>query len=403
MKLGNYKQFDLTYCSNIYSGDTWEDIFKKLKKNIPKLKTKISPNKAFGIGLRLSNSAAIELLKNNSLIIFQEWLNDNGCYVATINGFVYGDFYNTNVKDKVYQPDWTTIERANFNFKLIEILCKLCPAGGEIGFSTSPLAYKFSLNKENPNSSNDLIIYYLFILIKKLLQISEKEGKTIHIDFEPEADCLLENICDITHFFEKILFIKLALKLVDELNISLKKAKTYIVQHIRVCYDICHQAVQFEDHIKNFELLNHYGIKIGKIQLSSALEIKVQNNTLKNLIKDLNKFKDKLYLHQVVIKKFDGSIKKYRDLPEALNNFNELNESFWRIHYHLPIFVKNYNNLLTTNNEIQTVIKFLIYSSITSCLEIETYTWEILPEELKLDLTLSIIKEYEWVIRQLNE
>ena len=126
-------------------------------------------------------------------------------------------------------------------------------------------------------------------------------------------------------------------------------------------------------------------------------------NTLIDLIDDLNKFKDKIYLHQVVIKSFDGSFNKYRDLPEALENFEDNNESFWRIHYHLPIFAKKYNNFLTTSEEIKTVINFLKTSSITSCLEIETYTWEILPEELKLNLTQSIVREYEWIIEQFNE
>lgn len=400
MKLDNYKQFDLTYCSNIYSSDTWNDIFVSLKKNIPKISSKLSTNKPFGIGLRLSNNAATQLLENNNIIVFQEWLNENNYYVSTINGFVYGNFYNTNIKDKVYQPDWTTLERASYNDLLIEILSKLCPIGKEIGFSTSPLGYKFSLNKEKETSYNNLVINYLLILLKKLIYIEKLENKTIHIDFEPEADCLLENIHDVINFFEKSLLINLAYKLTEDLNLTLPEAKNYILKHLRICYDICHQSIQFEDHLKNFEILNKRNIKIGKIQLSSALEINVKKHTLNNLKIDLDKFKDEIYLHQVVIKNFDGSFTKYRDLPEALENFVDNKESFWRIHYHLPIFAENYNNLFTTRKEIQTIINFLKTSYITSCLEIETYTWEILPKELKFNLIESIVREYEWIIKQ---
>ena len=403
MKLGSYKQFDLTYCSNIYSGDTWQEIFLNLKENIPKLSTKLSQNEAFGIGLRLSNNAASELLENNNLLIFEQWLNNNNYYIATINGFVYGDFYKTNIKEKVYQPDWTTIERINFNFKLIEILRRLDATQKDVGFSTSPLGYKFSQDINNKKLFNDLVVYHLFSLVKKLIQINQEQGKTIHIDFEPEADCRLENIEDIIDFFEKFLLVDLASKLAQELNISLTKAKNHILKHIRICYDICHQAVQFEDHIKNFEKLNNYGIEIGKIQLSSALEIRVQKNKLDNLKKDLNKFRDNIYLHQVVIKKLDSSFIKYRDVPEALEKFEDINESLWRIHYHLPIFAENYNNFFTTSKEIKTIINVIKYSSIVSCLEIETYTWEILPEALKLDLISSIVREYEWIIKQFNE
>lgn len=403
MKLDNYKHFDLTYCSNIYSVDTWEDIFISLKKNIPNISSKLSPDKPFGIGLRLSNNAANQLLEKNNIMIFQQWLSDNNYYLATINGFVYGNFYNTNIKAKVYQPDWTSLKRANFNFTLISILRKLCPEGEEIGFSTSPLAYKFDLYKKNKKLFKDLTIKYLLALLKNLILIEKEEGKTIHIDFEPEADCVLENIYDVINFFENFLLKDLALHLTRELDISLIEAKNYIFKHLRICYDICHQAVQFEDHIKNFKILKELGIKIGKIQLSSALEINVKQNTLSKLMMDLDRFKDKVYLHQVVIKNVDGSFYKFRDLPEALENFDDSKDSFWRIHYHLPIFEKNYDNLLTTNKEIQNVINFLKSFAITSCLEIETYTWEIIPEDLKLSLTQSIIREYEWIIKQFNE
>nr|YP_010478527.1 hypothetical protein N4K87_pgp085 [Chlorobotrys sp.]UVI60832.1 hypothetical protein [Chlorobotrys sp.] len=403
MKISNYKQFDLTYCSNIHPGDSWTEIFRNLKANIPILKARLSPTEPFGIGLRLSNKASDELLYNENINIFKTWLTQNNCYVLTINGFVYGDFYNSSIKEKVYEPDWNTRERADFNLNLINILSKLCVPGKEIGFSTSPLGYKFSLvlSHDDPkdlfkNSFN----LYLLELVQKMIDIFEKEGKIIHIDFEPEADCFLETIEDIILFFNKTIFQDTATLLSQRLKIPLAKSRDYLTRHVRICYDICHQAVQFENHVKNFVNLSQLGIKIGKIQISSALQLKIKQKDKIILTNEINKFKDNIYLHQVVVKTVDGSLKKYRDLPEAINNMTT--NTLWRVHFHLPIFAQNYNKLLSTREDIQDVINFIKKSPITSCLEIETYTWEVLPEDLKLDLLSSIIREYEWVITQFH-
>ncbi|MBO9684737.1 MAG: xylose isomerase, partial [Flavisolibacter sp.] len=98
----------LTYCTNIHPGETWADHFAQLKEQVPGIKKAISPDQSFGIGLRLSNTASLELRKEENLKEFQQWLKEQDCYVFTMNGFPYGGFHNTTVKDKVHQPDWTT-------------------------------------------------------------------------------------------------------------------------------------------------------------------------------------------------------------------------------------------------------------------------------------------------------
>nr|YP_009551192.1 hypothetical protein [Vischeria sp. ACOI 3415]QAA12125.1 hypothetical protein [Vischeria sp. ACOI 3415] len=402
MKIQTYKQFDLTYCSNIHPGDSWEEIFSNLKINIPLIKMKLSPNKPFGIGLRLSNKAANQLLKNNNLNKLKKWLNQNNCYVITLNGFVYGEFYKTSIKEKVYYPDWTNRKRNNFNNTLINLSAELCLPGNEVGFSTSPLAYKFYSKKV----SNDLfcgrVSNYILELVQQLIKIYEKQGKIIHIDFEPEADCILENIQDMLLFFGEFILKKIAFILAKDLQISLFQARIHLVRHVRICYDVCHQAIQFEDHIKNFIALNQIGVKIGKIQISSALHLKLDQYEQNFLINKLNKFKDNVYLHQVTEKKSNGYLYKYRDLSEAISNLNKNRTSEWRVHFHLPIFNQKYANFLTTNQDIDDIVKFLKISALTSCLEIETYTWEIIPKNIKLDLLSSISKEYEWIIIQFN-
>ena len=132
----------LTYCSNIHSGESWDEIFDALKKNIPQIKKTISPDKKFGIGLRLSAQAAEILLSENYLSDFKKWLNENECYVFTMNGFPYGNFHGEAVKDEVYKPDWSSDYRLNYTLDLINILAELIPENSEGGISTSPISYK---------------------------------------------------------------------------------------------------------------------------------------------------------------------------------------------------------------------------------------------------------------------
>src|SRR5688572_19311874 len=133
----------LTYCTNIHAGESWADHFAALKANIPDVKKKLSPDKPFGIGLRLSHLASLDLGKKEALAEFKTWLNASQCYVFVINGFPYGGFHHTKVKDKVHAPDWTTQDRVLYTIQLFKILSAILPEGMSGGVSTAPLSYKY--------------------------------------------------------------------------------------------------------------------------------------------------------------------------------------------------------------------------------------------------------------------
>src|SRR5688572_16662123 len=130
IKTGNMniaKGFHLTYCTNIHPGETWEAVWESLKQYLLPIKANISPNKPFGIGLRLSNQASAELESGDNLAQFKAWLEDKGLYVFLINGFPFGSFHRSVVKDEVHQPDWTTPERLEYTRRLARILAYLLP------------------------------------------------------------------------------------------------------------------------------------------------------------------------------------------------------------------------------------------------------------------------------------
>lgn len=396
--------FHLTYCSNVHAGETWAEVFLNLKEYIPTLKEHFSPHRPFGIGLRLSNKAADELLANNEITYFKKWLSDNDLYVFTINGFPYGGFHRQRVKEQVYAPDWNTTERRDYCLKLVKILAALTPSGEESGFSTTPLSYKPWLDKKQTAEVYYQASLFLSEIVAEMVTIYNHSNKFIHIDIEPEPDCLIETIDELVLFFKHWLIPVATPHLATLLNVTPEKAKQYLHEHVRACYDICHSSVEFEQPNSVFRRLADAHILIGKVQVSTALRSKLPNDLRlrKNVVSNLRKFIDPIYLHQVIAHTENGKLYHFSDLDIALQNIDRVHMHFdeLRTHFHVPIFLKNYMALESTQNDVITTLKLLQKNKATHHLEIETYTWDILPDELKVNLISSLKREYEWVINQ---
>lgn len=405
MKIPGDEFFHLTYCTNIHPGEDWEQTFQNIKTYIPPLKKQLSPDQAFGIGLRLADIATRELLSGDSLESFRSWLIDNGLYVFTLNGFPYGSFHRQRVKETVYSPDWTQQARFDYSVRLLQILAGLLPKGVEGGFSTSPISYKPWVSEERRPEVYERSCVFLAQLVVEMVKFHDLHQQYLHIDIEPEPDCLIENTDEAIDFFERHLLPIGGRHLSRSLRISLPDAESLIRKHVQLCYDICHFSVAFEDHARAFSRLEGAGIGIGKVQISAALEAPlVAEAEGRRLVRGhLEAFSDPVYLHQVRERAADGSLKRYPDLPQALECFEESSAEQWRTHFHVPIFVTDYDKLSSTQEDIITVLRLLREKKISRHLEIETYTWEVLPDTLKLDLSSSIQREYQWVLEQMTE
>lgn len=377
----------LTFCTNIYAGENWAAHFDVLKSSFPILKAQLSPDAPMGIGLRLSNLASIELLEGNHLETFKQWLAQEGGYVFTMNGFPYGGFHHTRVKDQVHAPDWTTVERVEYTLRLAEILSRLLPDDMEGGISTSPLSYKPWFNDMGARKSAT------FSATANIIQVAEgfhrifsQRGKVIHLDIEPEPDGFLESGREFIEWYENIL-------------LPAGKDESLIKKHICLCYDVCHFAIGYEPHTAIIKELQQKGIKIGKIQISAALKAKLPSSELeRNAVLDqLARFDEPVYLHQVIAKKNDGSLIRYPDLKEALAESKNYGVEEWRAHFHVPIFVEDMGLIQSTQSDITAVLNLQKTNPFTDHLEVETYTWEVLPAALKAPLNDSIIRELDWV------
>jgi sugar phosphate isomerase/epimerase len=398
MQIGPDGFFHLTYCTKIHPGHGLKDLMANLQEYAPALKARLAPDRPFGLGLRLSATECRELLTGDHLAAFQDFLAQNDLYVFTLNGFPYGDLTGPTVKSQIFAPDWRDEARVSYTLDLIEILRRLLPAGAEGSISTTPLSYKAWI-KPGDLESWAQITRNLVRVVAKLAEIKMDEGKWIHLDLEPEPDGLLERSEEVSDFFSGWLLTAGARCLSENLHTDLFSARRRVLDHIQVCLDTCHLAVEYEDPETALDNLAAAGIGVGKVQITAGLEVELPEETARReaVTRQLQPFTCSPYLHQVIGQTGDDRRLRFPDLAPALPHLTHNAGTCYRIHYHMPLYVEQYRHLASTCDDTRTVLSLLKDRRFTRHLEIETYTWEWLPPDLKLELLDSLHLEYLWV------
>lgn len=290
----------LTYCTNIHAAEEWPDVITKLKLFLPKIKQDVSIDKKFGLGLRLAASAAKDLTKEENLYEFQNFLKETNSYVFTINGFPYGNFHGKPVKEGAYKPDWSDDLRLNYTNLLADHLSKLLPDEMEGSISTVPGTYKPWSQGNDGDEIIKKIIINILRHIAHLIIIKRSTGKKITLSLEPEPYCFLETISETISFFQNKLFSKESINFLSKLiNLNAIDTEKALRFHLGICYDVCHAAVEFEDPKKSILDIQNAGIRITKLQLSSAIKIANVNKDTYEILKSLD---EPVYMHQVVEK-----------------------------------------------------------------------------------------------------
>ncbi|MFX0557689.1 metabolite traffic protein EboE [Maribacter sp. CXY002] len=385
----------LSYCTNIHPGQDWESTFNSLKEYVPGIKNSVSPEAPFGIGLRLSNKASEELELGNSMEDFQNWLKDNHLYIFTMNGFPYGNFHDERVKDDVHKPDWTTKERLIYTQRLFRQLAALVPKGISGGISTSPISYKYWHNTdEDKQNAFAKGAEHMILVAQQLYELEQDSGTYLHLDIEPEPDGLLENSDEVISFYSDYLIPTGIAMLGESLHLDGPEVDKLIKRYITVCYDICHFSLAYEEPEDTFGKFKSADIKTGKIQVSAALKILFTGKDDDEIWDLLAQFNEPTYLHQVT-EKVDSKVKTYNDLPQVLEQRNSYDEL--RAHFHVPIFLEQFGPLYSTQDHILKTLSYLKSDPVSEHLEIETYTWDVLPKDLKEDLSVSITREIKWL------
>lgn len=399
MQLSSQPQTHLTYCTNIHPGERWEDVRAHIEGPVSEVKARLCPDQRFGVGLRLSARAAETLTQGDELQALRRALRERGLYVFSINGFPYGAFHGARVKENVYAPDWRSPRRLAYTDTLARALAALLPDGIDGSISTVPGGFKPAIGLREVATIRRHLIRH----VSTLMRIHRETGKVITLALEPEPYCMLETIEETVDLFRNHLFSGQAVRaLARHSGSHASQAEQALHRHLGVCLDTCHAAVEFEDPASAVGRLRDAGIGIAKLQLSAGLRI---DDMHAGRVSELKPFADEVYLHQVVEKRSEG-LRRYVDLPEALEALQSNGEVArqWRVHFHVPIFHEELRCFGSTQRFLREILAMQRRQPIASHLEVETYTWDVLPEEARGgDVVDDICSELRWVLDELRD
>jgi hypothetical protein len=368
----------LTYCTNIHAGQSWQDIRASLDEYVPAIKSTVAQSQPMGIGLRLSGEAAAAARQPEALASFRDQLSALGAYVFTINAFPFGPFHGVRVKEDVYLPDWRDRERVAFTANSAAVLAGILPDGIEGSISTVPGAFK-----PNGRSSEAVaaMARNLMMAVADLVDLKRRTGKHIALALEPEPCCFLETTDESIAFFEGALLKPETLDMLGGITgVGRSEAEILLRRHLGICYDVCHGSVEYEDTVAALDRLLAAGIAIPKIQLSTAMRIPAMT---KGLIDAVMRYNDGVYLHQSIVRRGD-SLSRHVDLPDAVTAFGEGQaDGEWRIHCHVPVFLADLGEISSTRSDLVATLAALRQRTRSSHLEVETYTWDVLPDNIR--------------------
>ncbi len=386
----SFSSLPLSYCTNVHPAQTISEVIHGL--NTFTAPASYALGERIAAGLWLPASAIEEVQANpGCLNDLKETLAEANLVCYTLNTFPYGNFHSERVKENVYLPDWSTISRFDYTLACAKVLAELMPTGVEGSLSTVPLGFK---GFEHPADFQKQCIDNLLRLAVALDELHDETGQVIRLAIEPEPLCVLETTLESINFF-KDLFSQ------AKTNQQLEIAQ----RHLGLCYDVCHQSVEFEDVAQSISDITVAGIRINKIHITCAIQI---DNPSENAaaLAELARYVEQRYLHQTFIKLADGNVVHVTDLTQELCKTppeEYRTAQAWRVHFHVPVHKEAVGALGTTRDDLKQALSAVAKLDYAPHLEVETYTWGVLPEgEEQPTLVQGLTQELKATLRLLN-
>lgn len=376
----------LGYCTNVHAGTTWEQFTASLKQYAARVKTLASADSTMPIGLWMSARTAYDMLRNEATHDLSELLGELGLVPFTINGFPYADFHQPIVKHGVYRPTWADRERFDYTMNLAGVLYDLLSDCGadEGSISTVPLGWPSDFVRPERHRT---AIKNLRDICRELRRMRDETGVLIHLDVEPEPGCVIQTSQQMMELFY---------------SVANGSYEDECRMHLRICHDVCHAAVMFEDQAEVLANYRAAGIRVGKVQISNAIRADLRGHSARErteALAQLRQFSEDRYLHQTMIAANDN-LQFFEDLPQALDQFGTTDRAAdeWRVHFHVPVYLEQFGLLKTTQHQIVECLNAIKPEDEVHHFEVETYAWNVLPPHLRVDdLSEGIAREMQWV------
>lgn len=370
----------LSYCTNVHPGRTVAEVEHGLNEYTVPLRSNFG--EPLAAGLWLAQPVIKELLATpDGVGKFAEGLDRRGLSCHTLNAFPFGDFHSPRVKENVYLPDWTDPLRRQYTEDCAKVLAALMPPDAEGSISTVPLGFK---EFEHPADFEKQTIAQLLQLATSLDRLYQETGRKVRLAIEPEPFCVLETTDEAIAFFQKLFEVA-----ADEFNPILAQ------EYLGLCYDVCHQAVEFEDVADSIRRIDQAGIALNKIHITCAIHLDHPAGNQEGR-EALARYVEPRYLHQTMAKTQDGTILRQVDLSEELARTPPAEfqkATAWRVHYHVPVNADDLGPLRTTRTELKEALAAVEQLDSAPHLEVETYTWEVLPDGGSVELVEGLTRE----------
>ncbi len=367
----------LGYCTNVHAGQSVREVLAGLDRYTVPVMALIG--RPVAAGLWLARPVVDELLAEaDGLAKFASELASRKLVCFTLNAFPYGDFHAARVKENVYLPDWSQPERLTYTAECATALAALLPDGTDGSISTLPLGFK---GFDHPADFEEQCIRNLIACAEWFDRVKRETGRTIRLAIEPEPFCHLETTPEAIGFFQRLW--------------QQAGAKERLVrEHLGLCYDVCHQAVEFESISESIVSLEAAGIRINKVQISCAVQLDDPNSNREGR-EALRHFVEPRYLHQTFARGRTG-IAAVPDLTTSLLDAPPAkfaDAECWRVHFHVPVDAERMGPLATTRPAVVEALAAIAKLTDAPHLEVETYTWNVLPGSQSVDLVEGLERE----------
>lgn len=370
----------LSYCTNVHPAMSVQEVIDGLTTFTAPTRRKIETPLAAGLWLARPVISQLQG-EESELARLQQTLavHDLVCY--TLNAFPYGDFHSERVKEQVYVPDWAAPERLEYTRDCAEVLAALMPEGVEGSISSVPLGFK-QIPRDDDFESR--CIDQLIALARGLDELHDETGRVVRLAIEPEPLCVLETTDETLHFFERL-----------RSQADATGTGAVVARHLGVCYDVCHQSVEFEDVQESIERLQAADVRINKVHITCAIKLLDPANNVEGRAA-LAEYVEPRYLHQTFAKCADGRVRATVDLARPLCEQPPplyLGAEEWRVHFHVPVNAECLGPLMTTRDDLKRALNAVARLEYAPHLEVETYTWGVMPGEERPSLVDGLAAE----------
>jgi len=398
MNLGN-DLGHLTYSTLVHQTDDWDQLWKSVNTYLPQVKARVAPHQKFGVCLRTSApSAALLSAEPAKRAALKQFFADQDLYLYTANAFVYGVFKKQVIKEDVYEPDWQTPERREYTKQVADLLAEMAPDGVNPSIQSAPLGFKPKV------TGDDVVETYtsnVIDVVAHLVELKKKTGKMVTLGLEPEPRCYLETTDETIRYFKNHLFSGATAKRLAKIaGLNEADAAQAMRDYTGVVFDIGHQSVGYEDIPASLQKLVDNGVQIVKLQEAASMYIP---DVTQKTVDALQPFAKTIYLSQTCQKK-DGKMTWFLNLEDAFQDwYTNPGPREWRTHFHVPVFLNDLGAFGTTRFALEQALAVHKKTPLSTHLEIETYTWDVLPAHLKTgDIVEYVTRELDWVKGQLT-